>query len=71
METFDETKMILCYVKGCSNQSRLNKNVTYHKIPEQDRKDIRDAIVSSPPKIGGGGRGGGFLFLKFGQRGGS
>ena len=30
-------------VKGSSNQSRLNKNVSYIKIPDQERKDIRDA----------------------------
>ena len=32
-------------VKGCSNQSRSNKNVSYHKIPDQERKDIRDAWI--------------------------
>ena len=32
-------------MKGCSNQSRLNKNVSFHKIPGQDRKDIRDAWI--------------------------
>ena len=45
-----------CNVKGCSNQSRLNKNVSYHKIPDQERKDVRDAwiraIARSPlPKV--------------------
>ena len=39
--TFDETKM----EKGSSNQSRLNKNVSYLKIPGQKRKDIRDASM--------------------------
>ena len=37
--------MVTCCVKGCSNQSRLNKNVLYHKIPGQERKDIRDAWI--------------------------
>ena len=35
----------MCTVKGCSNQSRLNKNVSYHKIPGHERKDIRDAWI--------------------------
>ena len=35
----------MCTVKGCSNQSRLNKNVSYHKIPGKERKDIRDAWI--------------------------
>ena len=37
--------MVTYCVKGCSNQSRLNKNVSYHKIPAQERKDIRDAWI--------------------------
>ena len=37
--------MVTCCVKGCSNQSRLNKNVSYHKIPGQERKDVRDAWI--------------------------
>ena len=41
--TFHETRMVTCYMKGCSNQSRLNKNVSYHKIPGQERKDIKKA----------------------------
>ena len=32
--TFDETK-----IKCCSNQSVLNKNVSYHKVLGEDRKD--------------------------------
>ena len=32
--TFDEPKM-----KGYSNQSRLSKNVSYHKVLGEDRKD--------------------------------
>ena len=35
----------MCTAKGCSNQSRSNKNVSYHKIPGQERKDIRDAWI--------------------------
>ena len=35
----------MCTVKGCSNQSRLNKNVSCHKIPGQERKDVRDAWI--------------------------
>ena len=31
-------------VKVCSNQSRLNKNVSY-KIPDYERKDTRDAWI--------------------------
>ena len=31
--------------KGSLNQSRLNKNVLYYKIPGEDRKDIRDAWI--------------------------
>ena len=31
--------------KGFSNQSRLNKNVSYLKIPGQERKDIRNASM--------------------------
>ena len=30
---------------GMEFQSRLNKNVSYHKIPGQDRKHIRDAWI--------------------------
>ena len=30
--------MVTCCVKGCLNQSRLNKNVSYHKIPCQERR---------------------------------
>ena len=37
--------MVTRCVKGCSNQSRLNKSVSYHKIPGQKRKDIRDAWI--------------------------
>ena len=32
-------------MKGCSNEPRLNKNISFHKIPGQDRKDIRDAWI--------------------------
>ena len=39
--------MVTCCVKGCSKQLRLNKNVSYHKIPGQERKDIRDAWISA------------------------
>ena len=39
---FDETKMVTCCVKGYSNQSRLNKNISGHKIPDEERKAIRD-----------------------------
>ena len=35
----------MCTVKDCSNQSRSNKNVSYHKIPVQQRKYIRDAWI--------------------------
>ena len=35
----------MCTGKGCTNQSRLNKNVSYHKIPGKERKDIRDAWI--------------------------
>ena len=41
--TFDEIKMVTSSVKECSNQSRLNQNVSYHKILDEERKDIRDA----------------------------
>ena len=37
--------MLTCSVKGCSNQSRLNKNVSYYKILSQERKDIRDTWI--------------------------
>ena len=37
--------MVTCCVEGCSNQSGLNKNVFYHKIPGQDQKDVRDAWI--------------------------
>ena len=37
--------MVTCCVKGCSNQSRLNKNGLHHKIPGQERKDIRDSWI--------------------------
>ena len=36
---------ITCYKKDCSNQSRLNKNISNHKIPGQERKDISDAWI--------------------------
>ena len=39
--------MVTCCVKGCSNQSRLNSNVSYHKIPGEERKDIRDAWIKA------------------------
>ena len=42
-----ETKMVTCCVKGCWNQSRLNKNVSYHKIPDEEKKDIRDAWIKT------------------------
>ena len=45
--TFDETKMVTCCVKGCSNQSRLSKDVSNHKIPGQERKGIGDAWVKA------------------------
>ena len=32
--TFDGTKM-----KGCSNQSRLSKNVSYHEVLVENRED--------------------------------
>ena len=32
-------------MKGYSNKSRLNKNNSYHKIPGQERKDIRNAWI--------------------------
>ena len=40
--TFHDTKMVHCCVKDCSNQSRLNKNVSYQKILDEKRKEIRD-----------------------------
>ena len=39
--------MVTYCVKGCSNQSRLNKNVSYLKIPGQERNDMRDAWIRS------------------------
>ena len=33
------------YSKRLFNKSRLNKNVSYHKIPGHKRKDIRDAWI--------------------------
>ena len=36
--SFDETKMVTCCVKGYSNQERLNKNVSYHKVLGEERK---------------------------------
>ena len=44
--TFDETKLFTCCVKVFSNQSRSNKNLSYHKIPDQERKKTRDAWIS-------------------------
>ena len=44
---FIETNMVTCCVKGFSNQSRLNKNVSYHKIPGQERKDISNAWIKA------------------------
>ena len=29
--TFNKAKMVTCFVKGCSKQSRLNKNISYHR----------------------------------------
>ena len=37
--------MVTCCVKGCSNQSRLNKSISCHKLPGQGRKYIRDAWI--------------------------
>ena len=42
-----ETNMVTCCVKGCPSQSRWNKNVSYQKIPGQERKDIRDAWIKA------------------------
>ena len=39
--------MATWYVKSCLNQSRLNQNVSYHKIPDRERKDIRDAWIKA------------------------
>ena len=33
-------KMVTCSVKDCSNQSRLNKNFSYHKVLGEERKDL-------------------------------
>ena len=33
-------KMFTCSVKDCSNQSRLNKNISYHKVLVEERKDL-------------------------------
>ena len=33
-------KMFTCNVKGCSNQSTMNKNVSYHKVLGEERKDL-------------------------------
>ena len=35
----------MCTVKSCSNKSRSNKNVSHHKIPGQERKNLRDAWI--------------------------
>ena len=43
--------MVTCCVKGCSNQSRLNKSLSYHKIPGQKRKDIRDAWIKAIARL--------------------
>ena len=43
--------MITCCIKGCSNQSRLNKSLSYHKIPGQKRKDIRDAWIKAIARL--------------------
>ena len=37
--------MVTCCVEGCSNQSGLNKNVSYHKISGHKRKYVRDASI--------------------------
>ena len=33
-------KIFTCSVKGCSNQSRLNKSISYHKVLAEERKDL-------------------------------
>ena len=35
----NQKKMVTCCVKGCLNQSKLNKNVSYHKVLGEERKD--------------------------------
>ena len=37
--------MITCCVKGCSNQSRLNKKVSYHKIPIELREKLGETTA--------------------------
>ena len=41
VRTFFTSFVIFCEtkIKGCWNQSRLNKNVSYHKVLGEDRKD--------------------------------
>ena len=39
--------MVTCCLKDCSNQSRLNKHVSYHKIPGEEGKDIRDTWIKA------------------------
>ena len=44
---FDETKMVTCIVKDCSNDWSLNKNVFYHKIPGEEGKDLKKAWLKT------------------------
>ena len=39
--------MITCCVKGCSNQSRLNKRISCNRLPDKRRKDKRDAWIKT------------------------
>ena len=41
----NNTKMVSSYVKGCSNLSRLNKKVSYDKIPGKKKK--KDAQIKT------------------------
>ena len=41
--------MVTYLVKGCSNQSRLNKNVCYHKVLEGERK--LNSYIKGKPQL--------------------
>ena len=39
--------MITCCMKGCSSHSRLNKHVSYNRLPDKKRKDKRNALIKT------------------------
>ena len=39
--------MVSCWRKGCSNQSRLNENISHHQIQGQKKKDKKGCLIKA------------------------